>query len=708
MGCLGGSVKGITLYTRVSFFLCLLVVVGAIIGGVKFYSPVPFWDMWNGYLGFYTNVASGDHSIWWAQHNEHRIVLSRILFWMDIRWFGGLSYSLIVINYLLVVAACFVFFRFLSDSLSGVPKSENYRNFFISVIVAWLFAWCQYSNLSWGFQSQFFLAQLLPLCSFYFIYKASGEADCIGRYFLLAAFFGVLSIGTMANGVLALPLLVCYSAICRMGLRRALILLVLSVCCIGLYFKGYQAPEGHGSLSDALRNNPLGLVHYLLLYMGSPFYYIIPFFKGPVREMLAAFAGLFIIATSARYAFINVLRTPKNFLHVSLLFFILYIGGTALGTAGGRLIFGVEQALTSRYTTPALMAWVALLILGMPKMVGLASRKTAVLPVFLFLSASVLVAQKEALDDHLQDKFERMVAALALELRVHDQAQVAQVFPKVDWALSVARYPADNHLSIFGIRPIKGSREGIESVYPARSDTRCSGSLDEVSAIAGENQYASVRGWFFDGKSNQSSILLTIVDPQGLVVGYALTGAERPDVASLVDAKAGRSGFKGYVLKDRLGSALTLESADFGCHLEVKTTPIVYNYKVVEPALSEASVSINSIVDPQGWLGTDSWHSMIKGMTVVGSWRQSDADTGSITLRLKRGDKLLYRSGPTGGRQQLQVNDDIASLYSLPVSVEWGVLDFSSEKLPDLFNIKITDSGAGWGEWSAIALIKPN
>src|SRR5450830_1174460 len=282
------------------------------------------------------------------------------------------------------------------------------------------------------------------------------------------------------------------------------------------------------------------------------------------------------------------------------------------------------------------MAWVALLILGMPKMVGLASRKTAVLPVFLFLSASVLVAQKEALDDHLQDKFERMVAALALELRVHDQAQVAQVFPKVDWALSVARYPADNHLSIFGIRPIKGSREGIESVYPARSDTRCSGSLDEVSAIAGENQYASVRGWFFDGKSNQSSTLLTIVDPQGLVVGYALTGAERPDVASLVDAKAGRSGFKGYVLKDRLGSALTLESADSGCHLEVKTTPIVYNYKVVEPALSEASVSINSIVDPQGWLGTDSWHSMIKGMTVVGSWRQSDADTGSITLRLKR------------------------------------------------------------------------
>jgi hypothetical protein len=49
--------------------------------------------------------------------------------------------------------------------------------------------------------------------------------------------------------------------------------------------------------------------------------------------------------------------------------FILYIGGTALATAGGRLIFGIEQALTSRYMTPSLMAWAALFVIIMPKLV---------------------------------------------------------------------------------------------------------------------------------------------------------------------------------------------------------------------------------------------------------------------------------------------------------------------------------------------------
>ncbi|MGD4365427.1 hypothetical protein QT713_22860, partial [Xanthomonas citri pv. citri] len=42
------------------------------------FSPVPFWDMWDGGLGFYVRQMT-DVSQWWAQHNEHRIVLSRIL-----------------------------------------------------------------------------------------------------------------------------------------------------------------------------------------------------------------------------------------------------------------------------------------------------------------------------------------------------------------------------------------------------------------------------------------------------------------------------------------------------------------------------------------------------------------------------------------------------------------------------------------------------
>ena len=99
-----------------TLFLCLAwmlvpVFLGlAIIGGYEAYSPVPMGDMWNGTLGFYVNASHGDWSSWWAQHNEHRILLSRILFWMEEAWFSGKGLFLLVTNYLLVAGVAILFF----------------------------------------------------------------------------------------------------------------------------------------------------------------------------------------------------------------------------------------------------------------------------------------------------------------------------------------------------------------------------------------------------------------------------------------------------------------------------------------------------------------------------------------------------------------------------------------------------------------------
>ena len=70
----------------------------AIFGGAYLYSPIPYWDMWGGYLDFFLRVNNGDYGVWWSQHNEHRIILSRLLFWLDLKWFGGVSIFLIVFN----------------------------------------------------------------------------------------------------------------------------------------------------------------------------------------------------------------------------------------------------------------------------------------------------------------------------------------------------------------------------------------------------------------------------------------------------------------------------------------------------------------------------------------------------------------------------------------------------------------------------------
>jgi hypothetical protein len=116
-----------------------------------------------------------------------------------------------------------------------------------------------------------------------------------------------------------------------------------------------------------------------------------------------------------------------------------------------------------------------------------------------------------------------------------------------------------------------------------------------------------------------------------------------------------------------------------------------------------ASVAANA------WNGTDYSHSRLPGLRVIGSYRTGDADTGRLTLRLRRGDRVLYRSGPIAVNQRLSVLGASGVRFdtALPPELNWAVLDFSNPRLPQHFSAVFEDAGSGWGEWSAVALAEP-
>ena len=129
-------------------------------------------------------------------------------------------------------------------------------------------------------------------------------------------------------------------------------------------------------------------------------------------------------------------------------------------------------------------------------------------------------------------------------------------------------------------------------------------------------------------------------------------------------------------------------------------------FKVLEfsdPA-KVVSVSRTSIVATNDWKGKDFDQSDIKGMTVIGSFVSADADVGSVTLRMRWGDKLLYRSGPIASRQFVEVLGSGMPPVVLPNAKEWTLLEFSSDILPDRFLLRFSDHGDAWGEWSALAV----
>jgi hypothetical protein len=107
-----------------------------------------------------------------------------------------------------------------------------------------------------------------------------------------------------------------------------------------------------------------------------------------------------------------------------------------------------------------------------------------------------------------------------------------------------------------------------------------------------------------------------------------------------------------------------------------------------------------------GWKGTDYFKSAILGFRVIGSLINSENDTGMITLHLRRGEKILYRSGPRVAGQFVLINNGGEGKFytALPLALEWSVLNFSNTQLPDEFDVTLIDTGTKWGEWSAIAL----
>lgn len=539
----------------------------ALIGAFRAYSAVPVADMWVSYLPFMDVASSVGWRAWWFQHNEHRLVLARLFFWADLRWFDGAGWFLIVVNYVLVALAAILFCRVL-DKVETPPGRAGEKYALKLLAICALFFWCQFDNLTGGFQNQFFLAQLLPLAALYSMYRAQqGGAGS----FALACLFGVLSVGTMANGVLALPFMTAYAALTRQGARRVATLALLAAVTLFAYFHDYVRPAEHGSLSQALLEHPLKVLVYVVNYLGSPFYFA--FGGSGLGRTVADLAGLFMIASSARFA-LRFLRQPQQAaLPLALLFYIAYIGGTAFGTASGRLIFGVSQAFTSRYTTPALMAWVALIVLYAPALLALQERqRRRTRGALLFLLMLMLVYQLRAVESKMEQLYHARVAALAVELRIRDKAEISYVFPDTGIIESAAQ-AVDRQRSVFGQYPYRGARVAMGAAFAQAPLPPCQGALERAVAIEDDPRFLRVSGWLVAPAGKAEVQVVRFLDGEGRQLGYALVGQARSDISAVAGKVARQAGYRGYLVAAAPGQTLTMRGEANGgpiCRLQAK------------------------------------------------------------------------------------------------------------------------------------------
>ena len=675
-------------------------------GGVVGYSPVPFWDMWDGTILFLQRFRAGDWFSLFSQHNEHRIVLARLFFLIEYGALGGSGKFLIALNYGFVVLAAATFWRALGWIHAPV-LSRGTIGIGSLVLLAWLSLWTQDNNFTWAFQSQFFMAQLLPLWALLLLARSAGRTDVSARYFWAGLVVGVLSAGTMANGLLALPLMVVLAAFLGTTRLRMSALVAAAAGTIALYLHDYHAPAGHGSLVHSLLSDPLGVFLYTFRYLGSPFYFLLG--QHGASASVAAFAGAVLAAASLATTVWSIRTRPRQPVILALLLFIAYVGASAFMTAGGRLLLGLDTAFASRYTTPAIMAWAALFCMHARGLLGALERdgagRIAAFAGVLIFSAWLLNYQTKALTPRTGELHNRAVAALALELKVHDAGYIGSVYPDMNVALAIADGASKQNLSVFGLPDYRDLAENLGLPPGARPAATCAGHLDRLESIKEDQGFVRIHGWMFDQARSKTPSRIEFIDASGRVAGYALTGLRRPDVAEAVSPKAELSGFTGYLMTPALNGQVV--AAAEGCTFSGVFAAERAEILSLPAEAASVTVTAGSIAGENDWLGRDHAQSQLPGLVVFGTFISSDADTGGISLVLEKGDRFLYRSGPTAGRQLAARADAGSPPLILPLSPDWSVITF-----PDAWfdtgraTVEISDQGTNWGEWSAIA-VKP-
>jgi hypothetical protein len=312
---------------------------------------IPKWDdhALKAFLLEYTQAGSwsGRWEALFRQHNEHRILLTRLVALIDYRLFGSLNYvHLMVVGNIMLLSALVLFWLILR---------ANKKPLFALVPIP--FIWltlANWENMYWGMASiQNFGVVVLVLWVLYLI-----VARQFG-YFVLALALVAVTVVTSGNGLLLLPIGALVLFLAKKWSRFGLWLVMSGVYGFG-YFFSYVAPaSNHGH-----RAGLLDLLTGYLAFLGS-FAESFPV-KDHFQLCIILGAVLFLVAVSIIAA--NVVRLylsdydypagrPTDLFCLGTLLFIL---GTAAIVVYARADVGLGPLITSRYKIYSLL----LLVVG--------------------------------------------------------------------------------------------------------------------------------------------------------------------------------------------------------------------------------------------------------------------------------------------------------------------------------------------------------
>jgi hypothetical protein len=508
------------------------------------------WDEWE-VLARYFAFMTGKLSLmsWlWEQHNEHRVVLARLLFALDAEIAGGTQVLTKSVSLVLCVSLAALFMLQLSG-LKRIPWGV--RLIGAGLLIILFLSNHQVENFIRGFNNQVLTVVLFSVLALYLLVKSIEQTPVDRRAYVLlfcALFSGVLATVSMSNGLVIWPVLLVVCVRFR-NWRWALAVVLVGAVATIAYLWDYRSPGGHPNPLDTLKQ-PIAFLHFFLAILGNS--------VGFQNLRISTLFGTFGILLMAYHFFRQGWHSDRDSPTVWFLLGVcLFVIGTAGLTAVGRLGFGVEHALALRYSSYVSPSWAAILILGfillkknLEKYHGniwiIFDAGTLIVPAAI--CGGIFLAQSTGRNFALAEYEHYQRAATAIVAGAPDQVALQYAFYSPAIVLSSVPYLASNRLSIFHSSvDYFLYQKDHDALHKPLSDGMlldgkwCVGWIDEIKSVTNVGQavskWSEIIGWALDREIERPPDGILFSDDEGRLVGVARMLFPRPDVDKALKLK---------------------------------------------------------------------------------------------------------------------------------------------------------------------------
>jgi hypothetical protein len=507
----------------------------AVYFGIHFYTVAPFADTWNIIDEIAKNHGRVSLAMLWAQHNEHRMAMTKLLMWADLFWARGKGSSLFFEIYLIQTFVAFLM-------MYAVLRVGKWRwvdaQAALGVALFCRFYLLQYDMFLWSFCIQ--VAPTYALGALAYVALARYAITQNRGWLAAAAMAAFLAPLNLAGGQVVWPVLCVAAWNLRLKIRTVLLFAGSGAVSIAVYLIGYSSTPGQ-SPWVALRQ-PGALLRYNLLYFAGSWDSL----SRPVGYVLAVAALSGVIAWSIKI----VIRRDASPLRVALLALASSLMANAFLTSLGRWSFGLEQATESRYQTAALLFWCCIFLLSMDLLLEFAPKFAPALTGTALALMLVAALNTPAPWQKGNEFYERMDAGiLPLVADVEDDAVVSKSLYGTPWRIfEDTGFMRIHGMSFFDTPEYRRMDSRLADIYQVSGPERCAGNFDGFEALP-DTRWPGYRafGWGWDRSLKRALDKIVIANQAGRIIGLARGGSVRPDVKSLMPGVTSSfSGWRGY------------------------------------------------------------------------------------------------------------------------------------------------------------------